>query len=100
MNVLLVWPKTPVTFWSFTHALPFVSKRSTNPPLGLLTIAAMLPRDWELRLADLDIAPLPDSAILWADVVFLSGMIVHQDSAHDVARRCRELDRRLVAGGP
>ena len=100
MNVLLVWPKTPATFWSFTHALPFVSKRSTNPPLGLLTLAAMLPREWATRLVDLDVESLSDSAIRWADIVFLSGMIVHQESAHDIARRCRALDRRLVAGGP
>lgn len=100
MNILLVWPKTPVTFWSFTHALPFVSKRSTNPPLGLLTVGAMLPPDWATRLVDLDVESLPDSVISWADVVFLSGMLVHQESAREVARRCHSLGRCLVAGGP
>ena len=99
MNILLVSPKTPATFWSFAHALPFVSRRSTNPPLGLLTVAGMLPTDWDLRLVDLDVEELDDATILRADHVFLGGMIVHRESAREVARRCRRLGRTVIAGG-
>ena len=60
MNVLLVSPQTPDTFWSFKHVLRFVSKKSTFPPLGLLTVAAMLPRAWQLKLVDLNVARLRD----------------------------------------
>ena len=59
MKVLLVEPRTPDTFWSFRNALPFVGKRASNPPLGLLTLAGLLPRDWDLRLVDLNCRPLP-----------------------------------------
>jgi radical SAM superfamily enzyme YgiQ (UPF0313 family) len=100
MNVLLLSPKTPDTFWSFAHALPFVAKRACLPPLGLLTVAGMLPEAWDLRLVDLDVEPLSDAEIDAADVVFLSGMIVHRESAHDIARRCRERGRTVIAGGP
>ena len=99
MNILLVSPKTPDTFWSFAHALPFVAKRSANPPLGLLTVAAMLPARWNLRLVDLDVERLRDDEIRWADFVFLGGMIVHRASAHEVARRCQQLQRTVIAGG-
>ncbi len=100
MNILLVYPRSPDTFWSFKHVLKLVSKKAAFPPLGLLTVAAMLPRDWSLKLADLNVAPLEDSALAWADYVFLSGMIVHQDSAHEVAARCAALGKIVIAGGP
>jgi hypothetical protein len=60
MKILLLYPPTPETFWSFKHVLRFVSKRTTFPPLGLLTVAALLPTDWELRLVDLNVEPLSD----------------------------------------
>jgi hypothetical protein len=63
MNVLLVSPKTPNTFWSLKHALRFVSKRSAFPPLGLLTVAAMLPKAWNLRLVDLNVRRLRDADV-------------------------------------
>jgi len=100
VKILLVYPRTPATFWSFQHVLAFVAKRSTLPPLGLLTVAAMLPAEWKLQLVDQNVAPLADAQILWADYVFLSGMIVHKDAAREVAQRCAALGRRVVAGGP
>ena len=100
LNILLVYPQCPDTFWSFRHVLKFVSKKAAFPPLGLLTVAAMLPRAWNLKLADLNIAPLTDAAITWADFVLMSGMIVHRDSAHEVAARCAALGRTVIAGGP
>ena len=88
MNVLLVSPATPATFWSFRHVLRLASRRSAFPPLGLLTVAAMLPESWDLRLVDLDVGALSDADIAWADWVFLSGMIVQEASCREVVRRC------------
>jgi len=100
MKILLVYPQSPDTFWSFKHALRFVSKKSTFPPLGLLTIAAMLPVEWELKLVDTNVERLKDRDIRWADFVFLSAMIVHEDSVREIAARCSKLDRKIIAGGP
>ena len=100
MNVLLVYPRNPDTFWSFKHVLKFVSKKSAFPPLGLLTVASMLPRRWNLRLVDLNVSVLTDDQIGQADYVFMSGMIVHKQSAHEIANRCAALGKTVVAGGP
>jgi len=100
MRILLVAPRTPDTFWSFRHAMPFLSKKASYPPLGLLTVAAMLPPDWELRLIDMNVTNLLDEHIRWADYVMLSAMIVHRDCAREVAKRCAALKRPLIGGGP
>ncbi|HVV74213.1 MAG TPA: DUF4070 domain-containing protein [Verrucomicrobiae bacterium] len=100
MKVLLVYPQNPDTFWSFKHVLRFVSKRSTFPPLGLLTIAAMLPSDWELKLVDLNVERLKDSDLHWADYVMISAMIVHRDSVLEIVSRCKALRKPIIAGGP
>ncbi len=100
MNVLLIYPRNPDTFWSFKHVLKFVSKKCAFPPLGLLTVAAMLPREWSLRLVDLNVDALSDEALRAADYVFMSGMIVHRESAHEIAARCAALSKIVVAGGP
>ena len=100
MNVLLVSPQTPDTFWSFKHVLRFVSKKSTFPPLGLLTVAAMLPRAWPLKLVDLNVTRLREEDLRWADVVMISAMLVHEASVREVVARCAALGKRVVAGGP
>ncbi len=100
MKVLLVYPATPETFWSFKHVLRFVSKRAAFPPLGLLTVAAMLPTDWQIKLVDLNVTRLTDEDLRWADYVLLSAMIVHKDSVDEIVRRCRAWDRPVIAGGP
>jgi radical SAM superfamily enzyme YgiQ (UPF0313 family) len=100
MNVLLISPRTPDTFWSFKHVLRFVSKKAAFPPLGLLTVAAMLPRDWRLRVVDMNVAPLADGDLRWADYVMVSAMIVHKESVRAVLARCAALDRPVIAGGP
>jgi radical SAM superfamily enzyme YgiQ (UPF0313 family) len=100
MNILLVSPATPTTFWSFRHVLRLASRKAAFPPLGLLTVAAMLPTDWNLRLIDLDVTNLHDSDVEWADWVFLSGMIIHADSCHTIAARCAGKGKPVVAGGP
>lgn len=100
MKILLVYPRYPDTFWSFRHALKFLSKKATFPPLGLLTVAAMLPSEWEKRVVDLNVNPLSDENIKWADYVFISAMVVQKDSAKGVIDRCKSLNIRVVAGGP
>ena len=85
MNVLMVYPTTPDTFWSFSHVLPFISRKAAYPPLGLLTIGAMLPHDWNLHLVDLNVSRLGNADIDWADYVMISGMIVHAESARQIA---------------
>ncbi len=100
MKVLLVYPEFPDTFWSFKHALPFPGKRSAYPPLGLLTVSAMLPASWEKRAVDLNVRPLKDSDLDWAEVVFLSGMMVQGPSMKSVIARCKERGLQTVVGGP
>lgn len=100
MKILLVYPKYPDTFWSFTHALEIMGKKAAIPPLGLLTIAAMLENDNELRLVDMNVNPINDEDILWADCVFISAMITQRDSTEKVIRRCKNLAKKVVAGGP
>jgi radical SAM superfamily enzyme YgiQ (UPF0313 family) len=100
MNILLVSPRTPETFWSFKHALGFVSKQAAFPPLGLLTVAGMLPRDWNCKLVDLNVSRLRDKHLVWADFVFISAMLIHKQSVKEVVKRCRQVDRPVIAGGP
>ena len=100
MNILMVYPEFPDTFWSFKHALEFVGKRSALPPLGLLTVAALLPREWSLRLVDTNVRKLTDKDLAWADCAFVSAMIVQRESARRIVARCKEAKLRVVAGGP
>jgi radical SAM superfamily enzyme YgiQ (UPF0313 family) len=100
MRILLVYPQYPDTFWSFKHALKFVSKKASFPPLGLLTVAAMLPGEWEKRLVDMNVSVLSEGDIKWADYVFISAMVVQRDSAMEVIARCKRLNAKVVAGGP
>ena len=100
MKSLLVYPRVPDTFWSFRHALPFIAKRALHPPLGLLTVGAMMPHTWEKRLVDMNVTPLRDQDLAWADTVFISAMQVQQASALGVIDRARAAGVRVVAGGP
>jgi radical SAM superfamily enzyme YgiQ (UPF0313 family) len=100
MNVLLVYPKYPDTFWSFKYALKFVSKKAAYPPLGLITVASMLPGGWNKKLVDMNIEKLLMEDILWADYVFISAMSTQIQSAVHVIDRCKLLSKTVVAGGP
>ncbi|HER07974.1 MAG TPA: DUF4070 domain-containing protein, partial [Bacteroides sp.] len=100
MRILLINPEYPDTYWSFNHALKFISKKATNPPLGLLTVAAMLPGTWEKKVVDLNASKLRDADLRWADYVFISAMSVQAASVHQVIDRCRAQGRKIVAGGP
>lgn len=100
MKILLVYPRVAETFWSFKHVLRMAGRRSAFPPLGALTVAAMLPAAWEKRLVDLNVKELRDEDLAWADYVFISAMIAQEDSARVVIRRCKELGVKTVGGGP
>lgn len=100
LKALLVYPEFPNTYWSFKHALPFAGKRSAFPPLGLMTISAMMPGAWEKRLVDLNVRKLKDADLEWADVVFASAMMVQQDSLREVIDRAKAVGRPIAVGGP
>ena len=100
MNILFVYPPCPDTFWNLRYALKFISKKALLPPLGLLTVAAMLPKYWHKKLIDMTIDPLTDEDIIWADYVFISAMHIHRDAAEKVIARCKSLGAKIVAGGP
>ena len=100
MNILLVYPEFPDTFWSLKHALRFIRKRASAPPLGLLTVAALLPTGWNKRLVDVNVANLTQNDLAWADYVFISAMVVQRESARKIIARCRAAGVKIVAGGP
>ena len=100
MKILMVYPQYPDTFWSFKHALKLSHKQALNTPLGPLTVAALLPDEWEKRFVDMNVERLRDSDIKWADYVFISAMVVQQKSTMEVIERCRKLNTKTVAGGP
>ena len=100
MNVLMIYPKYPDTYWSFKHALKFISKKAAVPPLGLITVSAMLPKEWEKKLIDLNIEKLADQDIFWADYIFLSGMYVQKDSVNEILETCKKYNAKIIAGGP
>jgi len=100
LKTLLIYPEYPDTFWSMKHALKFISKKASFPPLGLLTIAAMLPDKWEKKLIDMNVTNLIDEDIKWADYVFISAMMVQRNSLKEVIARCKKFRAKIVAGGP
>lgn len=100
MKVLLLYPEFPDTFWGFRHALPFLGRRSAYPPLGLLTVSALLPPRWKRKLVDLNVEKLRDKDLAWADVAFLSAMLVQGPFLSRLIARCREAGLRTVVGGP
>jgi len=99
-KILLVYPQYPITFWSFKYILHILGKKASFPPLGLLTVASLLPKKWEKKLIDMNVKPLKDQDLAWADMVFISAMIIQKDSAKEVIKRAKELGKPVVAGGP
>ncbi len=100
MKILFIYPEYPDTFWSFKYALRFISKKAVNPPLGLLTVAAMLPKEWKKKVIDMNVGNLKDKDIEWADYVFISAMAVQKDSVKEIVERCKAYNVKIVAGGP
>jgi radical SAM superfamily enzyme YgiQ (UPF0313 family) len=100
MNILLIYPKFPDTFWSFTYALSFIGKKAAFPPLGLITVASLLPEEWSSRLVDLNVESLTDKDLLWADMAFVGAMAIQRKSAEQIIARCNGLNLKVIAGGP
>lgn len=100
MKILLLYPKFPETFWGFKYALPFIGKKAVFPPLGLLTVAALLPADWEKRAVDLNTQKLDEKDLNWADFVFISAMIIQKKSVMEIINLAKKLGKKIVAGGP
>ncbi len=100
MNILLIYPEFPDTFWSFKHALKFVHKKSSSPPLGLLTVAAMLPSTWDKRLVDMNVSRLKKNDLAWADMILISAMTVQRNSVIEVLQLAKETGKPIIAGGP
>jgi radical SAM superfamily enzyme YgiQ (UPF0313 family) len=100
MNALLIYPEFPDTYWSFKHALKFLGKRAAQPPLGLMTVAALLPNTWKKRLVDTNVERLRERDLDWADVAMLSGMHIQRDAMRSIVERCRARGLRTVIGGP
>lgn len=99
-NALLVSPRNPVTFWSFDEALKVIDKKVAFPPLGLLTIAGMMSDSYDLRMVDMNVHPLDDADLEWADIVITSSMIIHWHSLEDVISRCNRIGVPVLNGGP
>src|ERR1035437_4595042 len=100
LKVIMIYPQYPDTFWSFKHALKFISKKAAFPPLGLLTVASMMPSWCNKKLIDMNTSGLKDEDILWADYVFISAMSVQSRSTDEVIRRCNNLNIKVAGGGP
>jgi len=99
-NILLVYPKYEETFWSFKTVLKMIGKKSAYPPLGLLTVGAMLPKKWGKKLIDMNCENLRDEDIKWADYVFISAMLIQRESSKDVIKKVQSFGKPVVAGGP
>jgi radical SAM superfamily enzyme YgiQ (UPF0313 family) len=100
MNILMIYPRYPITFWSFKYVLKYIAKKAAFPPLGLLTVAAMLPREWNVRLVDLNIEKLHPQDFNWADYVMISAMLIQKDSVNEILADCIRLRKKVIAGGP
>jgi len=99
-NALLVSPEFPPSYWGYTYGLEFIGKKTNAPPLGLLTVAGMFPGDYRLKVVDMNVTPLRDADLSWADVILTSTMIVQKDSLFDVIKRCNGAGVPIVSGGP
>lgn len=100
MKILLLYPKFPKNFWSFKYALPFIGKKAAFPPLGLLTVAALLPKEWDKKLIDLNTQKLNGKEFQWADFIFISAMVIQKESVREIINLAKKFDKKIVAGGP
>ena len=100
MNALLIYPEFPATYWNFKYILKLISRKATEPPLGLLTVSSLLPESWNKKLIDMNVSKLKDRDIKWADLVFISGIDIQKNSFKYALKRCHRLGVKIVAGGP
>ena len=99
-RLLLVYPRFPETFWGFQRALRMLSLRTSHPPLGLLTVAGLLPEHHELRLLDLNVEEATVEHWRWADLVLTGGMMIQRPSVEWIVEQCRRTQTPVVVGGP
>ncbi|MBW2994971.1 B12-binding domain-containing radical SAM protein, partial [Candidatus Woesearchaeota archaeon] len=100
-NILMVYPKIPQdTYWSFNYSIHFMGKKASMPPLGIITVASMMPKEYDIKVVDMNIQPLKNEDIQWADAVFTSSMIVQKKSLEDVIKAVKPFNKTIVAGGP
>ncbi len=99
-RIVMIYPEIPVTYWSFNYTLSFIGKKASIPPLGLMTVASMLPEDWDVNLIDMNVTDLNRNDLERADLVFISAMLVQKPSFSEVVRLCNEMGKPVVAGGP
>src|SRR5436853_5559646 len=100
MRALLVHPPTPATYWGFQHSLPIAGKAASLPPLGLLSLAALLPQNWQIRVVDENVAEMSNEDLRWADAVLVTGMLIHANGIRRVLARAKAAGKRTVVGGP
>jgi radical SAM superfamily enzyme YgiQ (UPF0313 family) len=100
IKVLMVWPRFPASFWSLGEVMEIIPERALVPPLGLITVAALCPKRWEIRLLDLTFDELRDEDLLWADLVMVSAMEGQHGEVHQTLERASSLGRRTMIGGP
>lgn len=100
MKCLLVYPHMPDTFYALKHFARITGKKAAFPPLGLMTVAGLLPTSWDLKLVDINVEPLTDQQLAWADLVFLSAMNVQEESVRDILNMCDRHKAKVIAGGP
>jgi radical SAM superfamily enzyme YgiQ (UPF0313 family) len=100
MKALLLWPVMPNSFWSYQETLDLAGLRSTNPPLGLITVAAMLPANWEIRFADRNVRVETEADWEWCDLVIISAMVIQKKDFQELIQKGRHLGKKVAVGGP
>src|ERR1035437_348675 len=100
MNILLVYPQMPDTFYSMKHFTYVIGKKAAYPPLSLMTVASLLPEEWSKKLVDMNLAALRTKDLEWADFIFISAMNVQEESVREIVEQCKQAGVKIVAGGP
>jgi radical SAM superfamily enzyme YgiQ (UPF0313 family) len=100
MRALLICPEFPLSFWSFRKSCQLRGNKTVNPPLGLITVAALLPSEWEMRLADLNVRSLTEEDWQWADLVLITAMYIQREGLLALVREAKRRGKTVVAGGP
>ena len=99
MKILMIYPEYENTFWNVKNVLRLLGKRAAYPPLGLLTVAAMLPEKWEKKLIDMNCQLLKDKQIEWADQILISSIVGQKQSTKKVIDRLHRMGKTVIAGG-
>src|SRR5260370_24677802 len=84
IKALMVWPKFPPSFWSFAGMMQVLDEKVLMPPLGLITVAALCPKEWTVRLIDQQVGNVSDDDIRWADLVIVIGMRVERKGMDEI----------------